>query len=287
MTRPNRLMFLDEHLWRWILFCKSDEQEFALRYMGERVLPDRLTLILYIVSKFAKIFPINLLRNVGIRNVRTTHYVVMDMDMWPIQNLHSEMTKIPLKVLQDRKSAIIIPLLFFDLQQILPNCTSLISCITEDLKYFPYTVEELNTCLLSGMCRYNRGKLKTHVDKCQYAVNRSAPPVLKVNCMLNAHQEPYYFLQRHQDTPLFDPLFVNYGYNKMEHMDEIRAKDFQFYLVTHSFAMDMAHQKSEMGIRRVFLWNQFMRGLKEFGPQKMKGVCLDFQNKKPNSPVYI
>ena len=137
MTRPNRLMFLDEHLWRWssnlvlVLFCKSDEQEFALRYMGERVLPDRLTLILYIVSKFAKIFPINLLRNVGIRNVRTTHYVVMDMDMWPIQNLHSEMTKIPLKVLQDRKSAIIIPLLFFDLQQILPNCTSLISCITE------------------------------------------------------------------------------------------------------------------------------------------------------------
>lgn len=183
MTRPNRLMFLDEHLWRWssnlvlVLFCKSDEQEFALRYMGERVLPDRLTLILYIVSKFAKIFPINLLRNVGIRNVRTTHYVVMDMDMWPIQNLHSEMTKIPLRVLQDRKSAIIIPLLFFDLQQILPNCTSLISCITEytwsveidcrDLKYFPYTVEELNTCLLSGMCRYNRGKLKTHVDKCQ------------------------------------------------------------------------------------------------------------------------
>ena len=182
MTRPDRLMFLDEHLWRWssnlvlVLFCKNDEQESTLGYMGERVLPDRLTLILYIVSKFAKVFPINLLRNIGIKNVRTTHYVVMDMDMWPIQNLHSEMTKIPLRILQDPKSAIIIPLLFFDLQQILPNCTSLISCITEyiwsvgidcrDLKYFPYTVDELNTCLLSGMCRYNRGKLKTHVGKC-------------------------------------------------------------------------------------------------------------------------
>ena len=42
--------------------------------------------------------------------------------------------------------------------------------------------------------------------------------------MLNSHQEPYYFLQRHPDTPLFDKRFVNYGYNKMEHMDEIRAK---------------------------------------------------------------
>lgn len=184
MARPNRLTFLDEHLWRWssnlvlVLFCKLSEQESTLQYMGERVLPERLTLILYIVPKRSKIFPINLLRNLGIRNVRTTHYVVMDMDMWPIPNLHSEMQKIPLRVLRDRKSAIIIPLLFFDLTQILPRCKSLRSCIQEyswivkihcrDLEYFPNTVEELDSCLHSEMCRYNRGKLKTHVTKHKY-----------------------------------------------------------------------------------------------------------------------
>ena len=60
--------------------------------------------------------------------------------------------------------------------------------------------------------------------------------------------------------------------------------------------MDLAHQKSEMGIRfdnkksisMESIYARFKSKLeKEFGPQKMEGVCLDFQNKKPNSPVYI
>lgn len=182
-NRPNRLYFLDEHLWRWssnlvlVVFCKNFEEDTTLKYLGKRVLPERLTFILYLVPDYHRTFPINLLRNIGIQNVRTTHYVVMDMDMWPIQSLHSEMTKIPLKILQDRKSAIIIPLIFFDLQKILPRCSSLNSCILEyvlrmqidyrDLKLFPETLEELKSCMSAGICRFNRGKLKTHVVEWQ------------------------------------------------------------------------------------------------------------------------
>ena len=29
---------------------------------------------------------------------------------------------------------------------------------------------------------------------------------------------------RHPSTPLFDERYINYGYNKMEHMDKIRAQ---------------------------------------------------------------
>lgn len=30
-----------------------------------------------------KIYPINRLRNIAINNVKTTHFIVFDMDMWP------------------------------------------------------------------------------------------------------------------------------------------------------------------------------------------------------------
>lgn len=30
-----------------------------------------------------QIFPVNLLRNIGIRHVVTSHFLVLDMDVWP------------------------------------------------------------------------------------------------------------------------------------------------------------------------------------------------------------
>ena len=59
--------------------------------------------------------------------------------------------------------------------------------------------------------------------------------------------------------------------------------------------MDMAHQKSEMGIRfdnkkslsMDAIYARFKSNLEiEFGPQKMKGVCHGSMKKRPNSPVY-
>ena len=57
-----------------------------------------------------------------------------------------------------------------------------------------------------------------------YAFNQTVPPLLRIQCWRNSHQEPYYFLQRTPSTPLFDEQYMNYGYNKMQHMDELRAK---------------------------------------------------------------
>lgn len=49
-------------------------------------LPSRFTVILYVIkprSEFNMLFPINLLRNVAIRAIHTSHFLVMDMDMRP------------------------------------------------------------------------------------------------------------------------------------------------------------------------------------------------------------
>ena len=48
--------------------------------------PSRVRIILYIVlpkEKYFNAFPVNRLRNIGIVNIVTSHYIVLDMDMWP------------------------------------------------------------------------------------------------------------------------------------------------------------------------------------------------------------
>ena len=50
----------------------------------------RIRIITYVADKsstFYENFPINILRNIGIRNTQTSHFVFLDFDMWPSCNL--------------------------------------------------------------------------------------------------------------------------------------------------------------------------------------------------------
>lgn len=63
----------------------EDERDIT-KYIEKHYLPNRLTLCLYLMHRkhpHGKNFPVNYLRNLAIRNVATTHYMIMDMDMWP------------------------------------------------------------------------------------------------------------------------------------------------------------------------------------------------------------
>lgn len=45
------------------------------------------------------------------------------------------------------------------------------------------------------------------------------------------------------DTIFFDERFVDYGCNKVQYIDHLRNRGKTFYIVTQSFAMDVAHQE--------------------------------------------
>ena len=68
---------------------KVEEEKAIIDYLREHYIPKRLTLLIYLVSHRNpqyKTFPVNMLRNLAIRNVRTSHYMIMDMDMWPTRS---------------------------------------------------------------------------------------------------------------------------------------------------------------------------------------------------------
>lgn len=65
--------------------------------------------------------------------------------------------------------------------------------------------------------------------------------VARIRCFLNDFQEPYVMLRRLKSTPLFDERFVNYGYNKVQLFEHLRAANFRFYILLQAFGMDIPH----------------------------------------------
>lgn len=67
---------------------KAGEERLVRKTLRQLSLPDRVRLVLYLTPpkhKHYLQFPVNKLRNLAIVNIVTTHFLVLDMDMWPIR----------------------------------------------------------------------------------------------------------------------------------------------------------------------------------------------------------
>ena len=68
------------------IHVKEPDLPALLRSMPSCRLPPNYRVVLHVVKRrerFFSDFPVNLLRNIAIKNVRTTHFLVTDMDLWP------------------------------------------------------------------------------------------------------------------------------------------------------------------------------------------------------------
>lgn len=88
----SRMFFVNTLIKRWsghfIFVIYSDQGDLPLLETMNvtNPLPDRIQIVRfdYIRDENGElIFPINRLRNIGIQHVRTSHYAVIDMDLWP------------------------------------------------------------------------------------------------------------------------------------------------------------------------------------------------------------
>ena len=61
------------------------------------------------IVKSNRIYPINLLRDIAILNCITTHYVNLDMDLWPSDSLLTTFQSLPFSLTQLHKAALILP----------------------------------------------------------------------------------------------------------------------------------------------------------------------------------
>ena len=53
--------------------------------------------------------------------------------------------------------------------------------------------------------------------------------------------EPYVVVRNRNTTPPFDEHFINYGYDKVSFIDELRKSGFTYYVLTGVFGFDIPH----------------------------------------------
>lgn len=134
---------------------------------NSRLCAKRVTLLAYISqpdSFFSHNFPINILRNIAIRNTVTSHFLLLDMDILISANAYYNLLDLPRNILRNSRSAVILPIFFSStpLPESMRN-DPLETQFQSILLDVPRTLTELRECRIRRRCSERKGKLWTHV----------------------------------------------------------------------------------------------------------------------------
>ncbi|XP_054828387.1 xylosyl- and glucuronyltransferase LARGE2 isoform X2 [Eublepharis macularius] len=229
----DRLQMLEAICKHWLgpislaLYMSDAEAQQFLRYaQASEVLGSRRNVAYHIVYKEGQFYPVNFLRNIALKNVQTPYVFLTDVDFLPMYGLyHYLRTSILQLELPQRKAALIVPAF-------------------ETLHYrltFPKSKAELLSMLDMGSLytfRYHvwpQGHAPT-----DYAKWRTATVPYRVEWQ--PHFEPYVVV-RH-DCPLYDQRFVGFGWNKVSHVMELDAQEYELLVLPNAFMIHMPHAPS-------------------------------------------
>lgn len=91
------------------LYVTDPEFQACQRYIEtSEILQDRYNIAYHIVFRDGEYYPINLLRNVGLKNIVTPYVFAADIDFLPMQGLY-QVLKNYLATLDMRKKALVVP----------------------------------------------------------------------------------------------------------------------------------------------------------------------------------
>uniref|UniRef100_A0A8C9T091 LARGE xylosyl- and glucuronyltransferase 2 n=1 Tax=Scleropages formosus TaxID=113540 RepID=A0A8C9T091_SCLFO len=209
------------------LYMSDAEAQQFLRYaQASDVLKHRKNIGYHIVYKEGQFYPVNLLRNIALRQANTPYVFLTDVDFLPMYDLYDYLRKSIVQLdLAHTKKALVVPAF-------------------ETLRYrlsFPKSKAELLSMLDMGTLytfRYHvwtKGHAPTN-----YAKWRTATTAYKVEW--EADFEPYVVVRR--DCPEYDQRFVGFGWNKVSHIMELDAQEYDFVVLPNAFMIHMPHAPS-------------------------------------------
>ncbi|XP_046879223.1 LOW QUALITY PROTEIN: LARGE xylosyl- and glucuronyltransferase 1 [Hypomesus transpacificus] len=209
------------------LYLSDAEAQQFLRYaQGSEVLMGRGNVGYHVVYKEGQFYPVNLLRNVAMRHVNTPYMFLSDIDFLPMYGLYEYLRKSVVQLdMGNTKKALVVPAF-------------------ETLRYrlsYPKSKAELLTQLDMGTLftfRYHvwtKGHAPTN-----FAKWRTATTPYRVQW--EADFEPYVMVRR--DSPEYDRRFVGFGWNKVAHIMELDAQEYEFVVLPNAYMIHMPHAPS-------------------------------------------
>ncbi|XP_029000299.1 xylosyl- and glucuronyltransferase LARGE2s isoform X2 [Betta splendens] len=209
------------------LYMSDAEAQQFLRYaQASEVLKNRKNVGYHIVYKEGQFYPVNLVRNVALKNANTPYVFLTDVDFLPMYGLYDYVRKAAVQLdMAHTKKALVVPAF-------------------ETLRYrlsFPKSKAELLSMLDMGSLytfRYHvwpKGHAPTN-----YAKWRTATTPYKVEW--EPDFEPYVVVRR--DCPEYDQRFVGFGWNKVSHIMELDAQEYDLMVLPNAFVIHMPHAPS-------------------------------------------
>ncbi|KAF7228771.1 xylosyl- and glucuronyltransferase LARGE1 [Nothobranchius furzeri] len=209
------------------LYLSDAEAQQFLRYaQGSEVLMSRWNVGYHIVYKEGQFYPVNLLRNVAMQQVNSPYMFLSDIDFLPMYGLYEYLRKSVVQMdMANTKKALVVPAF-------------------ETLRYrlsFPKSKAELLSQLDMGTLftfRYHvwtKGHAPTN-----FAKWRTATTPYRVQW--EADFEPYVMVRR--DCPEYDRRFVGFGWNKVSHIMELDAQEYEFVVLPNAYMIHMPHAPS-------------------------------------------
>ena len=109
------------------------DQDKILNFLSQTYLPQRLITLLYLIPPNS----VNKLRNLAIRNIVGSHFQILDMDLWTTVATYDTLKRLPSSLLKSNRTAVILPVFFFDRKRFLNRCDSVRTCSSMSLRIFP------------------------------------------------------------------------------------------------------------------------------------------------------
>ena len=173
------------------------------------------------VQRSNEAYPVNRLRNIGLRSVNTSHVLVSDADFLPSRGLRDAI-RAKAHWLANDKLALVVPAF----QRKGGRCKTLESC-RERLEPLATTVPgrfgQLARCLREKDCLVFQGdnSPQSHGTTDSSRWLEGDETVRPIECFRSNRYEPYVVVSMAQ-MPLYDERFAGYGKNKIQHVSHLR-----------------------------------------------------------------
>ncbi|XP_067137942.1 glycosyltransferase-like protein gnt14 [Centruroides vittatus] len=191
-------------------------------------------------------YPINLLRNIAIKQTETKFLLLLDADFQPSPNFQQHFASVIKHLRTNPKTAFVVPAFeYIELPQKRDNV--------------PQTKEELLQLLHREDPFILPFRLSESAEShrlTDYWKWYRADRIYQVHGYSDKY-EPYLVVQNSAHLPLYDERFTGYGMNKVTHCTELFASGFVFYVLSDAWVIHLPHKASSYSLE--FLQNPYQR----------------------------